>query len=350
MAGGIGSRFWPYSRKKHPKQFLDILGTGSTMLQQTAERFASICPPENIFVVTNEQYTELTAKQLPELKKHQILSEPLMRNTAPCIAYACLKIAQRNPKANIVVSPADHLILKESLFTKTVNKALEYTEKNDILVTLGIKPSRPDTGYGYIQADEQDRLGPLHKVRTFTEKPNAQLAKTFVESGEFLWNAGLFIWNVRTILHNLRQHLPDIYSPLAEISSSYYTNKEAEAIRGAYYQCRNISIDYGLLEKANQVYVLPSEFGWSDLGTWKSLFEQAEKDGSKNVVQGKVMVQNTKNSIIKADKKRLVVVEGLDNMIVVDHTNVLLICSKDNEQQIKTYLKQVEQQHGEKFV
>ena len=349
MAGGIGSRFWPFSRKTHPKQFHDMLGTGKTLLQQTAERFEGICPPENIYIVTNNDYKSLVKEQLPYLSDDQVLLEPVMRNTAPCIAYASYKIAKQNPDANLIISPADHLILKEDKFRQTLETAIEQATAQEILVTLGIRPSRPDTGYGYIQSMENEKIGPLLKVKTFTEKPSLDLAKEFLESGDFVWNSGIFIWRARTILNNFNKHLPEVGNLFREIEDKFYTDKEEAAILQTYYQCRNISIDYGIMEKAERVYVLPSDFGWSDLGTWKSLFEVSEKNEHGNVIQANAITYDTTNTIIKNSSERLMVVQGLDNYIVTEHDNVLLVCEKEKEQQIKQFLNDAKEQKGEQF-
>lgn len=348
MAGGIGSRFWPFSRKEHPKQFHDMLGTGKTLLQQTAERFQGVCPQENMFIVTNEDYYNLVKEQLPFLTDDQILLEPVMRNTAPCIAYASYKIARKNPNANLVITPADHLILKEEKFKETILTALEQAASQDILVTLGIQPSRPDTGYGYIQVHENEKVGPLNRVKTFTEKPDLELAMEFLESGDFVWNSGIFLWSVRTIVQNFEKHLPEVASLFAETSDKFYSDEEQKAIQETYYQCRNVSIDYGVMEKAEKVYVLRSDFGWSDLGTWKSLFEVSEKNAENNVVQANTITYDTTNTLIKNSSGRLVVVQGLDNFIVAEHDNVLLICHKDQEQRIKSFLSDAREK-GEEF-
>ncbi|MEM1136467.1 MAG: mannose-1-phosphate guanylyltransferase [Bacteroidota bacterium] len=349
MAGGIGSRFWPFSRKKHPKQFQDILGIGKTLLQQTAERFKGVCPDENIYIVTNEDYYDLVKQQLPFMTDDQILLEPVMRNTAPCIAYASYKIAQKNPDANLIISPADHIILKEEDFKESVRKVLTETAKSNILATLGIQPSRPDTGYGYIQVLEDDKIGELQRVKTFTEKPNEQLAKEFLESGDFVWNSGIFIWSAKTIIDNFAKYQPEIAQLFTDVSNSFYSEKEKEAIKLTYYQCKNISIDYGIMENAEKVYVLKSDFGWSDLGTWKSLFEVSEKNTEDNVLQGNIMAYETKNTLIKMGSDRLALVQGLDNYIVAENDNVLLICHKDQEQRIKQFLKEVKANKGEGF-
>ncbi len=347
MAGGIGSRFWPYSRASHPKQFHDILGTGRTMLQQTADRFEGICPHENIFVVTNEDYYQLVKEQLPFLSDEQILLEPVMRNTAPCIAYASYKIYSKDPDANLVISPADHVILNPEQFKKDIQQVLSVTEKHNVLATLGISPTRPDTGYGYIQANNEETLSSLFKVKTFTEKPNLELAQAFLDSGDFVWNAGIFVWKAKTIIGYFEKLLPEIAGPFQELTPHYYTETEKEHMQRAYYQCRNISIDYGIMEHADQVYVLPGDFGWSDLGTWKSLYEQSEKDQNQNAFLGDVMAYDTKNCIVKTPKERLVVIQGLDNFIVAEHDNVLLICHKDQEQQVKKMLADVKESRGE---
>lgn len=346
MAGGVGSRFWPFSRERYPKQFQDILGVGKTMIQQTAERFDGICPREHIYVVTSSDYYDLVKEQLPFLSDDQILCEPMRRNTAPCIAYACHKIECLNPHANIVVSPADHVITDVQEFRRLIALSLEHTATNDILVTLGIRPSRPDTGYGYIQFRTKEVLGELFKVKTFTEKPNFELAQAFVASGDYYWNAGIFVWNAKAIRHAFAQQLPDIEEAFADIRSSFFTPQEPEDIKRAYYQCRSISIDFGIMEHAQNVYVMRSDFGWSDLGTWKSLYEQAEKDRNENAVQGDVLAYESRNCIIKAPADRLVVVQGLNNYIVAEYDNVLLICQKDEEQRIKQFVEDVKEKKG----
>jgi mannose-1-phosphate guanylyltransferase len=349
MAGGIGSRFWPFSRTNHPKQFQDILGTGKTLIQQTAARFADICPPENIYVVTNQIYYDLVKEQLPFMRDEQILLEPVMRNTAPCIAYASYKIAKRNPKANLLIAPADHIILKEEAFVKAAKTALEATAQKDILVTLGITPSRPDTGYGYIQYHDSQSLGELLKVKTFTEKPNLELAESFLESGDFVWNAGIFIWNAKAIIQGFEGFLPDVSEIFSSLAPAYYTDQEPEQVKQAYFQCRNISIDYGIMEKAQNVYVLPCEFGWSDLGTWKSLFEVSPKNADNNVLQGEVLTYDTRDCIVKTPSDRLVVVQGLENYIVAEKDNVLVICQKDQEQRIKEFVADAKARKGGQY-
>jgi mannose-1-phosphate guanylyltransferase len=349
MAGGIGSRFWPFSRNAHPKQFHDILGTGKTMIQQTAARFEGICPKENVYIVTNRIYAEKVKEQMPFLSSDQILLEPVARNTAPCVAYASYKIFQKNPLANIVVAPADHVILKEEEFQRSIKAALIQTAQQDIIVTLGIKPHRPDTGYGYIQFAGQS-FGELHKVKSFTEKPNLELAKQFLDSGEFVWNAGIFVFNAKTIVHSFENLMPEMAELFMQGNNAYYTQNEERFIEKAYSQTKSISIDYGIMEKAPNVHVLLCEFGWSDLGTWKSLYEISKKDVNENALQGKHILYDSSNCIIHTPKERLVVVEGLDNYIVAEFDNVLMICRKDSEQRVKEFLGDAKEGHGEKFV
>lgn len=341
MAGGIGTRFWPFSRTRLPKQFHDLQGSGKTMLQDTVARFEGVCPLENIYIVTSRHYKQIILEQLPMLAEQQVLTEPARKNTAPCIAYGCYKILSKDPEANILVAPADHVIGNDELFRKTALKSLEQVKNNDVLVTFGISPSRPDTGYGYIQYHQSKGLigwlknSPFKKVKTFTEKPALELAKTFVESGEFLWNAGIFVWSGKAIVKALEQHIPEIAEAFAEAKEFFFSPQEAAAIEKAYSLCRNISIDFAVMEKADNVYVIPCDFGWSDLGTWKSLYEISEKDEAENVVFGTTLLYDTQHCIIKTPSERLVVVKGLDNFIIAEHENVLLICPKDDEQQVK---------------
>jgi len=353
MAGGIGSRFWPMSRNVFPKQFLDILGTGKTLIQQTYDRFLKICPQENIFVVTNEAYVDLVLKQLPALNPNQVLGEPYRKNTAPCITYASYKISMLNPAANIVVAPSDHVILKEAEFTKAILKGLEFVSNNASLLTLGIQPSRPDTGYGYIQFidDKMQEENKISKVKTFTEKPNLEMANFFLQTGEFLWNAGIFLWNVQSIHNSISQHLPDIDTLFHEASSHFNQPDEYDYVKKAYEQCTNISIDFGVMEKAKNVFVMSAEFGWSDLGTYGSLYEHIKHDTNENAVVGKhVMMYDSKNCIVNVPKDKLVVIQGLNDYIVVEADNVLLICRKQDEQQIRQFVNDVKLTKGEKFV
>lgn len=353
MAGGIGSRFWPMSRNAFPKQFLDILGTGKTLLQQTYERFLPLCPRENIFIVTNESYVDLVLKQLPDLNLSQVLGEPHRKNTAPCIAYASYKISKLNPNARVVVAPSDHVILKENNFIQAVEKGLDFVSKNNSLLTLGIQPSRPDTGYGYIQFidDKVYEDNKISKVKTFTEKPNLEMAKFFMQTGEFLWNAGIFIWSVKSIHKAITEHLPDIDGLFHEAADHFNKATENEFIRKAYEQCTNISIDFGVMEKAKNVFVMSTEFGWSDLGTYGSLYEHIRHDGNKNAVVGKnVMLYETKNCFVSVPRDKLVVLQGLDDYIVVESENVLLVCRKQDEQQIRQFVNDVKLTKGDRFV
>jgi len=354
MAGGIGARFWPMSRTGYPKQFIDILGTGETLIQQTFNRFKKICPIENILVVTNEIYDGLVKEQLPGLPENNILLEPAMRNTAPCIAYANYKIKSVNPDACIVVAPSDHLIIKEEEFVRVILEALEAASKNDCLITLGIKPSRPDTGYGYIQYDEaqtSETNNKIRKVKTFTEKPDLELAEKFLASGDFLWNAGIFIWSLKSISKAFENYLEDVDDLFKTGIGKYNTPEEKQFIDDTYTVCRKISIDFGVMEKATNVYVLSADFGWSDLGTWRSLYDIREKDENNNVSSGEnVMLYDTQNCIIRMPQDKLVVVQGLDNFIVIEDDNKLLICNKDEEQQIRQFVTDIKVDKGEKFI
>ncbi len=352
MAGGIGSRFWPVSKTTHPKQFIDILGTGKTLIQQTYERFLKVCPKENIFVVTNEHYRDLVNKQLPDLENDQILGEPVAKNTAPCIAYACFKINKLNKDATIIVAPSDHLILNESNFIASIETGLETAKANDCLLTLGIKPTRPDTGYGYIQYSDHLLGKYFYKVKTFTEKPTLEIAITFIDSGDFLWNAGIFIWSATSILDSFEKHLPEMFELFQEGRKFYQTNAEADFIKTAYSQCTNISIDYGIMEKADNVYVMPSEFGWSDLGTWGSLYTIQEKDYVGNAIIGsdKVMMYDSSDCMVSVPKNKLVILQGLHDYIVVESDHVLLVCKKSEEQQIKQIVADVKKNLGDKYI
>jgi len=354
MAGGIGSRFWPMSRTSHPKQFIDILGTGETLIQQTFKRFEKTVPKENIYIVTNEKYAGLVKEQIPGLDARQIVSEPSRRNTAPCIAYACYKINEINPDASVIVAPSDHIILNEDAFTGIISSALSAASKNNWLFTLGIQPSRPDTGYGYIQYKDTDTYPDdlrIKKVKTFTEKPVLEMAKQFLESGDFLWNSGIFIWSVSSILQAFEKHLPEIKESFEKGRGIYNTDKEPEFIQQVYTTCRSISIDYGIMEKADNVYVLRSDFGWSDLGTWGSLYENRQKDEKGNAIVGKnVIMYDSHNCIVNMPENKLVVLQGLDDHIVVESGNVLLICRKNDEQQIRQFVNDVKIEKGDEYI
>lgn len=339
MGGGIGSRFWPFSRESHPKQFLDFFGTGRSLLQMTYDRFARFIPRENILVVTNELYVDKVREQLPEIEPDQILREPTRRNTAPCIAYASYHIYARNPKANIIVAPSDHLILHEDEFVRAASEALEFVADHEHLVTLGIRPSRPETGYGYIQMAEE-KTGDFIRVKTFTEKPNAEMASIFLASGEFLWNSGMFVWNVESILAAFRKYLPEVTSSLENGLAHFNTPEERRFIDQAFPYCPSISIDFGVMEKADNVLVMPVDFGWADLGTWGSLYELAQKDDAGNAsLKTRTLFYEAERNIVTTDNpQKLVVVQGINDCIVAESGNVLLICRAEEEQRIKHFV------------
>ncbi|HUX55000.1 MAG TPA: mannose-1-phosphate guanylyltransferase [Williamwhitmania sp.] len=352
MAGGVGSRFWPLSRNAKPKQFLDILGTGRTFIQQTFDRFAAIIPVENIMVVTSVAYKDIVLEQLPEIDESQVLLEPLRRNTAPCIAYANYKILERNSNAVMVVAPSDHLVLNEKQFHNTILQGLAFAEANKSLITIGIKPTRPETGYGYIQINSgvsAPEAG-IRKVKTFTEKPNLDMAKIFLKSGEFFWNSGIFIWSLTTILDSFRDLLPEVSSLFADGIGLYNSSKEEGFIRDIYSECRSVSIDYGIMEKADNVYVIMAEFGWSDLGTWGSLFINSKRDKLGNSVTGaNVMNYGIKNCLVRVPDEKLVVLQGLSDCIVVESDGILLVCRMDDEQEIKSFVSDILIEKGEQF-
>lgn len=348
MAGGVGSRFWPYSRESHPKQFKDILGTGKTLLQQTVYRFKKIVPVKNIFIVTNKIYNNLVQEQLPELKDYQILLEPRMRNTAPCIVYACYKIRMKNPDARIVVTPSDHTISDDQEFKNIIKRSLEEVSGKDMFVTIGITPSRPETGYGYIQFIKSRGL--FKPVKTFTEKPALDLAIKFIESGEFVWNAGIFIWNVAAIRKAVKKYLPDMDEVFEEAKSAFYSKSEQDAIDKAYSHCQNISIDYGIMEKAKNVYVALGSFGWSDLGSWNSLYDISEKDEEENVVDANALIYDSTKCIVKGPEDKLIVIEGLEGYLVAEYENAIIICKKDHEKQFRKYIKDVKNKKGQEYL
>lgn len=353
MAGGIGSRFWPMSRSNHPKQFLDFLGLGRTLIQQTFDRFLPICPAEHIYVVTNAQYAHLVREQLPQLKPEQILLEPDRRNTAPCIAYANHVIAAKDPKACIIVAPSDHLVMKEEAFQKSITVALEQAAGSECLVTLGITPNRPDTGYGYIQFQQGSgtERSQVKRVKTFTEKPDLPTAERFLESGEFLWNSGIFIWSLASIRKAFGTHLPEMEQLFAKGQDSYGTSREAAFITEAYAQCASISIDYGILEKAENVFVVISDIGWSDLGTWGSLYTKLTKDAQGNAGLGeRVRVYDGSDNMVHVQDDRLVVLQGLDDYIVVSTEDALLVCRKQDEQKIKGIVSGLTEELGDRYM
>lgn len=353
MAGGVGSRFWPLSRREKPKQFLDILGTGETLLQQTFRRFKSTCPQENIFVVTSAEHKDIVIEQLG-IDSSNVLAEPFRRNTAPCLAYGTFRILKEDPEAVIAVTPADHLIVKEDAFCRVIQECMDFVKGNDALLTLGIKPDRPETGYGYIQADRKKPVkghDNLLKVKTFTEKPDIDLAKVFIQSGDFYWNSGIFIWNIKSILTAFEKHLPEMFSAFDEGKILFGTKQEKSFIGKTYTECRSISIDYGIMEKADNVYVMCTDIGWSDLGTWSSLYEHSSMDKRGNsVVRGNVFSYDNKGNIFNISPEKVAVIQGLKDYIVVESDDVLLIVKKEEEQNIKNYLEDVKKETKEKYL
>jgi len=351
MAGGIGSRFWPLSRADYPKQFLDILNMGKTLIQSTYERYCRLVPEENIFIITAAEYIPILKEQLPQVQEENILGEPYRKNTAPCIAYLSFKLLSKDPEAMMIMAPADHLIQDTDEFLKTASRAIEFIDHINALVTLGIKPTYPNTGYGYIQHDSIAAAGDIFKVKTFTEKPTVELARTFIASGDFLWNAGIFAWKVRNIIAAYEKYLPEMYEVFAAEMDNFNTDREKSAIEQIYPQCISISIDIGIMEKADNVYVIPSAFGWSDLGTWNSAWDNMEKDYLGNAAAGKnIMVIDATKCMVHATDNKLLVLQGLDDFIVIDTDDVLLICKKDREQEIKEFVSEIKRNKGDKFL
>lgn len=351
MGGGIGSRFWPYSRARLPKQFIDFLGTGRTLLQMSFDRLSNIIPPENILVVTNERYADLVREQLPELHEENMLLEPARRNTAPCIAWAAWHIAARDPQATMIVTPADHVITRENEFVNSILDGCDFVESRDALLTLGISPTRPETGYGYIQLGEHVE-GHINTVKTFTEKPDLELAKVFVASGEFFWNSGIFLWTVESIRRALRSNVPDIAMVFDSAPEGTFADPEAEKtfISRAFPGCLSISIDYSVMERAKNVYVETVSFGWNDLGTWSALYDLSPKNSDRNVTQNcSVLAYNTTGTIFAVRGEKLVVVDGLEDYIVSDADGVLLICPKAREQKIKQMVTDAKVKFGDKY-
>jgi mannose-1-phosphate guanylyltransferase len=351
MAGGIGSRFWPSSRTAYPKQFLDILNTGKSLIRWTYERYAAFIPEGNIYVVTSQEYVNIVQQQIPELPKENIIAEPSRKNTAPCIAYISFKLQQKDPEASLIVAPSDHIILDNENFRATTLQALEFSEHIRALVTLGIQPTHPNTGYGYIQRESMTVADGIYKVKTFTEKPNLELARTFLSSGDFLWNAGIFVWKVKNVLKAFEMHQPEMFELFDSEKEHYNTPREQEAINRIYPLCTNVSIDFAIMEKADNVYVIPSAFGWSDLGTWNSAYDNLEKDYLGNAVAGEnVIVIDATRCMVSSPADKLLVLQGLDDFIVVDTKDVLLICKKDKEQSIKEYVAEVKRYKGDKYL
>lgn len=351
MAGGIGSRFWPVSRTARPKQFIDIAGTGMSLIQATYERFKSIVPEENIYILTNDKYKELVSEQLKGIQNYQILCEPVMRNTAPCIAYACHKISQLNPNASIVVAPSDHLILNPTQFSTDVINALKTAEANPCLITLGIQPSRPDTGYGYIRFSDDELGRGFKKVAQFTEKPDKERAQAFIASGDYLWNAGIFIWSAVEVLKAFEEQLPEMNELFLRGREVYNTEAETSFLADNYASCENISIDYGIMENAQNVYVLPVEFGWSDLGTWASLYSLSEKDENENVAipsHGTILTE-TSGCMINIPEGKKLIVKGLENYIIAEANDTLMIIPRDSEQEVKQIVADVKSRFGEDY-
>lgn len=350
MCGGIGSRFWPYSRESRPKQFLDFLGTGRSLLQMSFDRISSLVPPENVLVVTNAQYKPLISEQLPELSDDNILLEPARRNTAPCIAWAAYHIAARDPEASIIVCPSDHLITRDEVFRDAILKGFEFVETHDALLTLGITPTRPETGYGYIQVGEKVE-GDICRVKTFTEKPKLELAKVFLETGEFFWNSGIFLWSAKTIIRELITNAPDVANVFEKGRHLFGTSAERQFIEENFPGCVGISIDFAVMEKAKNVYVECVSFGWNDLGTWSALYDNSPKNRDANVTQNcRVLAYDSTDNIFAVKDDKLVVVAGLSGYIVADRGDVLLICPKAEEQKIKQMVNDVKMTFGDKYI
>lgn len=340
MAGGIGSRFWPMSTPEYPKQFIDVMGCGKSLIQLTVERFLPVCKIENFWVVTSEKYIDIVKEQLPDIPECNIIAEPEARNTAPCIAYACWKIRKKYPEANIVVTPSDALVINTAEFESVIKKALMFTSNRNSIVTIGIRPNRPETGYGYIYADNNEYSNGIHKVNAFKEKPDYDTACKYVKDGNYLWNAGIFVWNIDTITNEIKKHTPQLASIMAEMSKDFYSDKESDTVKRLFPTCEKISIDYAVMEKAKDIYTIPADFGWSDLGSWGSLHTLLPQDDYNNATVGEnVKLFNCNNCIVHTSEEKQVVLEGLDNYIVAEKGNRLLVCRLKNEQMIKEFSK-----------
>lgn len=351
LAGGVGSRFWPYSTTKEPKQFIDFMGSGRSLLQMTYDRISKIIPKENIYIASNVSYKELVMKQLPSVSEKQILLEPAMRNTAPCIAYAVNKISTINPKANIIVSPSDQLVLREDDFVQSITNALEYTRTHDSLLTIGIKPNRPETNFGYIQVNDELDVPNFYQVKTFTEKPNVELAKLFVESGEFYWNSGIFLWNLNAIRKAFSELMPELFGKFDSGKAFYNTPEEDSFVESVYQSCVNISIDYAIFEKARNMTLMVADFGWVDIGTWSSLYDNSSKDQNGNMVlNGMSLSYESKDNIIALPEGKLAVVVGIEDLIIAEKDNVLLVCKRDEQSRIRQFVNDTKVQFGEKFL
>ena len=351
MAGGIGSRFWPKSRTSYPKQFLDILNTGKSLIRWTYERYAAFIPNENIYIVTSDEYVAIVHEQLPELPIENILAEPSRKNTAPCVAYISYKLLQKDPEAVLIVAPSDQMILDSDAFRTITSKALNFVTQIKSLVTLGIKPTHPNTGYGYIQHEALAAGEGIYKVKTFTEKPNLELAKTFLLSGDFLWNAGIFVWQVKNVMTAFEKYQPEMYELFDNEKENFNTVNEKNAINRIYPLCTNVSIDFAIMEKADNVFVIPSSFGWSDLGTWNSAYDNLDKDYLGNAVASEnVIVIDATKCMISAPHDKLVLIQGIDDCIIVDTKDVLMICKKEKEQSIKEYVAEVKRNKGDRYL
>ena len=349
MAGGVGSRFWPVSTKDFPKQFHDMLGTGDTLIQKTFHRLEDLIPKENIFILTNERYNDLVLEQLPEVEQRQVVLEPAMRNTAPCILYASLKIQKENPEAVMIVAPSDHWIEDEKTFSKNVQQAFDFCAKNNTLMTLGIQPTFPNTGYGYIEYDKSSAKA-IKSVNQFREKPDYKTAKEFIAQGNFLWNAGIFMWSVKSVVEAFQNNQPELYDLFENGIGVYNTDFEDDFIRDNYPKAENISVDYAIMEKSSNVCVIAAEFDWNDLGTWGSLYDKLNKDESNNaVVNARTLTEDASGNMIRTETDKIVVIDGLQDYIVVDKEEVLLIFPKSKEQDIKKTLQQVKDKFGEQY-
>ncbi len=341
MAGGVGSRFWPMSTTERPKQFIDVLGVGKTLIQLTVERFGGLVAPENIWVVTNQKYAPIVAEQLPSIPKTNILCEPCRRNTAPCIAYVSWRIKANDPQANIVVTPSDHIVMDTTEFQRVIKECMKFTSETDAIVTLGMKPSRPETGYGYIQADLSTsslRNKEIYRVDSFREKPDLKTAEEYIKKNFYFWNAGIFIWNIHTIVNAFRIYQPSMAKIFESMQSVYGTDKEQAYIDERFPECDNISVDYAIMEKAEEIFVCPADFGWSDLGTWGSLHGQTKKDLYGNAAIGQnINLIESHNCIVHTTQETKVVIQGLDGYIIAEKDNTLLICKLSEEQRIKQF-------------
>jgi mannose-1-phosphate guanylyltransferase len=349
MAGVVGSRFWPLSKKSYPKQFHDILGVGKSLLRMTYERFEKFIPKENIYIITNASYELLVADQIPELSENQIIGEPAAMNTAPCVAYSTFKIFAHNPDAKVIFAPSDHQVTDSAAFEKSIRLGLDHLTDHNVLITLGITPDRPDTGYGYIQYLES--ASPIKKVKTFTEKPSLEIAITFLESGEFVWNSGIFIWNARDILDEFKTHQPEIYEIFQSGMDLYNTGAEEKFIARQYPLCKSISIDFAIMEKTSKAMIIPASFGWSDLGTWKSLYDLRSKDKNGNVVQSKGILYNTSGSVViqENSSEKLIIIDGLKDAMVIDTPDILFISSLDKEQEVRQIVNDVREKFKGKY-